>query len=120
MPAALRAVACALAGSATGIAGAFVQADRLILGDVVVPWGMLLAVAAVVAVVRGSVWGMGSRAGGWLAFAGWLAFTVLLATQSPSGDLAISGGGRQWTYVIACAVLGAAAASAPALQRRGA
>lgn len=120
MQAVLRAVACALAGAVTGIAGAFVQADRLILGDIVLPWGMVLSVTVLVAVVRGAVWGLGSRAGGWLAFAGWLALTVLLATQTPSGDLAISGGGRQWAYVIAGAVLGAAAASAPALQRRGA
>lgn len=119
MPNVLRALACLLAGTVTGIAGAFVQADRLLIAGIVVPWGMVLSVATLAAVVRGAVWGLGSRAGGWLAFAGWLAMTIALATRTPSGDLAISGGARQWTYVIGGAVLGAAAASTPRLVRSG-
>lgn len=111
----LAALACLAIGIVVGLAGAFVQASRVIIGPVVVPWGTVLVLIVVVLAVRGAVWGFGSRAGGWLLFGGWLLATVGLAAESPSGDLAISAGGRQWAYLLGGVILGAAAASVPAL-----
>jgi hypothetical protein len=108
-------------GLGVGIIGSFVQATRAIVpmpwGQVVVPWGMILVLVTVILVIRGAAWLTGSRAGGWALFAGWLVATVAMAAESPSGDLAISGGGRQMTYLLGGVILGAAAATFPVLGR---
>lgn len=111
----LAALACLATGLVVGLAGGFVQASRVILGPLVVPWGTVFVLIVVVLAVRGAVWGLGSRWGGWLLFGGWLLATVGLAAESPSGDLAISAGGRQWGYLLGGVILGAAAASVPPL-----
>lgn len=117
----LLALACLAAGLLTGITGAFVQADRsfvaLLGAELVVPWGMVLVIAVLVAVVRGGVWALGTRAGGWLVLGGWLLATVGFATESPGGDLAIAGGGREWVYVIAGTIAGSVAAMLPRIVR---
>ena len=107
----LAALACLATGLVVGACGAFVQASRLILGPLVLPWGTVLVLLVVVLAIRGAVWGFGSRPGGWLLFGGWLLATVGFAAESPSGDLALSAGGRQWGYLLAGVILGAAAAS---------
>ena len=61
--------------------------------------------------------GIASRAGGWAVFVGWLASTVVMSAESPSGDLALSGGGRQMTYLLGGVILGAAAATFPVFAR---
>lgn len=109
------ALGCLAIGLVVGLTGGFVQAARLIIGPVVVPWGLVLTVLVLVLAIRGAVWGLGSRLGGWLLFGGWLLATVGLAAESPSGDLAISAGGRQWAYLLGGVILGAAAASIPPL-----
>jgi hypothetical protein len=111
----LTALACLATGLLIGLAGAFVQAGRVIIGTVAIPWGTALAIGVLVIAIRGAVWGFGSRPGGWLLFGGWLLATVGLAAESPSGDLAISAGGRQWVYLLGAVILGAAAASVPPL-----
>jgi hypothetical protein len=117
----LRIIGLSVVGLAVGIVGSFVQATRAIVplpsGQVVVPWGMILVLVTVVLVIRGAAWLIGSRAGGWAVFAGWLVATVVMAAESPSGDLAISGGGRQMTYLLGGVILGAAAATFPVLGR---
>jgi hypothetical protein len=111
--------ACLLIGLVVGVMGGFVQAQRWIfpLPDFViaVPWGALLVLLVLVLVIRGACWTLGSRWAGAVLFIGWLAGTLGLALETPSGDLAISGGGRQWGYVIGGAILGAAACSLPML-----
>jgi hypothetical protein len=114
----LGALACLAIGLLVGLAGAFVQASRLIIGTVAIPWGAAFALIVLLLAIRGGVWGFGSRLGGWLVFAGWLLMTVGLATETPSGDLAISAGGRQWVYVLAGVVLGAGAATTPPVRAR--
>ena len=108
-------------GLVIGLLGSFVQADRSIVplpwGQAVLPWGLILAVVTLVLVVRGAAWLIGSRAGGWAVFAGWLASTVVMSAESPSGDLALSGGGRQMTYLLGGVILGAAAATFPVFAR---
>ncbi len=105
------------AGAVLGIAGAFVQAHRGVVeapwGVVVVPWGVPLVWLALVAGIRGGAWVVRTRWGAWSVMLGWLAATVALAAESPSGDLALSGGGRQMTYLLGGVILASAAASLP-------
>lgn len=97
-----------------GLIGAFVQAVRWLSPVGSVPWGAVLAALVVVILVRGAVVAAHSRWAGWLLLAGWLLVTVALAAESPSGDVALSGGGRQVGYLLATVILGSAVASFPA------
>ena len=113
----LRIIGLVVVGLGVGLIGSFLQATREIVGlpwgQVVVPWGMIAVVMTVIIVIRGGAWLVRSRAGGWAVFAGWLVATIVMSAESPSGDLAISGGGRQMTYLLGGVILGAAAATFP-------
>ena len=113
----LRIIGLVVVGLAVGIIGSFLQATREIVsmpwGQVVVPWGMIAVLVTVIIVIRGGAWLVRSRAGGWSVFVGWLVATIVMSAESPSGDLAISGGGRQMTYLLGGVILGAAAATFP-------
>lgn len=104
-------------GALIGITGAFVQSQRTLLevpwGSWSVPWGVPVVWVALVAAVRGGAWAMRSRWGAWAVMGGWLAMTVLLSAESPSGDVALSGGGRQLVYLIGGVILASAAATLP-------
>lgn len=119
---ALQLVGVFLVGILVGLIGAFVQADRLILsmpwGLLVVPWGMVLVIIVLVSVIRGATWLVESRWGGSLLLAGWIVSTIVMAAESPSGDVALSGGGRQWVYLLGGVILGAAAATFPVIRER--
>ena len=105
------------AGAALGIAGAFVQAHRGVLevpwGVLVVPWGVPLVWIALLAGIRGGAWLVRTRWGAWSVLLGWLSATVILASETPSGDVALSGGVRQTVYLLGGVVLASAAASLP-------
>jgi hypothetical protein len=104
-------------GLLLGLVGAFVQAQRLILdlpwGMAVVPWGVVVAWAALLAGIRAGAWSMGTRWGSWAVLAGWLAATVAMSAESSSGDLALAGGTRQLVYLFGGVVMGSAAATLP-------
>lgn len=108
-------------GLVLGVAGAFLQAERWILdgpwGPVVVPWGVGIVWVVLVLAVRGGAWAIWSRWGGWSVALGWLVGTVAMSAESPSGDLALSGGGRQMTYLLGGVILASAAATLPVPQR---
>ena len=108
-------------GLVIGVAGAFVQAQRVLVeapwGPVSIPWGVPVVWLALLVAIRGGTWAIGTRWGGWAVLAGWLAVTVLLSAESPSGDVALSGGTRQLVYLLGGVVLASAAASLP-LPRR--
>ena len=108
-------------GLAAGVADGFVQAMRWSAhtpwGTVVVPWGAVLAVVVLLSLIRGAVWALRTLVGGWLVLGGWLVATLWAASASPSGDLAISAGGRQWAYVLGGVILGAASATFPVIDR---
>jgi hypothetical protein len=112
-----------LLGLAVGLVGAFVQAQRFTVeapwGATSIPWGVPLVWIGLVAVVRGGVWAVQSRWGGWAVAVGWLVATVVMSAESPSGDVALSGGGRQMTYLIGGVIVASAAASMPLLRGRG-
>jgi hypothetical protein len=104
-------------GLLVGLTGAFVQAQRALVetpwGTVTVPWGVLVVWVALIAAIRGGVWAVGTRWGGWAVMIGWLVTTVALSAETASGDVALSGGGRQLTYLLGGVVIGSAAASLP-------
>lgn len=119
---ALRLVLAALIGFVLGVLGGFVQAARAVIdtpwSTLTLPWGTVLVLVVLVLAIRGGAWWVRSRLGGWLLFAGWITATVLLALETPSGDTAISAGGRQWAYLLIGVVVGAACATFPVIDRR--
>ena len=100
-----------------GVGGAFMQAQRVItaFGEyvIVIPWGLILMLAVLVLMTRLATVATETRWGAWLFFTGWLASTILLAAESPSGDLAISSGGRQLAYLFGGVILSVAIATLP-------
>ncbi len=116
----LRYAAAGVVGLLVGLIGAFVQAERFIVsvpwGLLVVPWGMVLVIVVLVIAIRGATWLVMSRWGGMVLFLGWLLATIVMAGESPSGDLALSGGGRQWVYLLGGVVLAAAASTFPVIH----
>ena len=108
---------CVLAGIVIGVAGAFLQGARLIVGGVTVPWGLVLALIALLVFIRAGIELTHSRWGGWIVLLLWIAATVAFAAELPSGDLVISAGGRQMVYLFGGVVIGAAAATVPPWDR---
>lgn len=117
-----RAFGLLLVGAVVGLIGAFLQASRLVettpWGQVIIPWGLVFVIIVLVVTIRGGAWAGRSRIGAWAVFVGWLLATIAMAGESPSGDLALSGGARQWAYLLAGVILGAAAATFPVFERR--
>jgi hypothetical protein len=113
----LGAVGLVVLGYVIGSAGAFVQAARWIVdtpwGTWTIPWGVAFVLVVLLLAVRAGTWLIRTRWGSWAVLLGWLAATIALATESPSGDLALSGGGRQMAYLLGGVVLGSAAATFP-------
>jgi hypothetical protein len=119
-------VAFALMGVMVGVVGAFMQTQRVItaVGEyvIVLPWGLLVMLTVLGFVTRFATVATGTRWGAWLFFTGWLAATILLAAESPSGDLAVSSGGRQLAYLFGGVILGVAIATFPVdfhMRKRG-
>jgi hypothetical protein len=114
---ALAYLGCLFVGLAIGIAGAFLQGSRLLVGGVTLPWGLVVALIALLVFVRAGVELTGSRWGGWILLLTWIAVTIAFAAELPSGDLVISAGGRQMAYLLGGVIVGAAAATVPPLER---
>ena len=104
-----------LLGLVIGTLGAFVQAARWVIphsgGAWVIPWGVVVVWITLLAAIRAGTWLLRTRWGSWAVLLGWLAATIVFAAESPSGDLAMSEGGRQMTYLIGGVILGSAAAT---------
>ena len=102
---------------AIGVTGAFIQAHRSVVvlndGYVVVPWGVAIVLAVLLVCIRAAATITRLRAGAWLVLGGWLTMTFYLATETASGDLAVSSGLRQWLYLLVGAVVGSAVATLP-------
>lgn len=104
-----------LVGAILGVIGAFLQSQRIVIegSDLSVPWGAVVASLGTLIVIRGAVVGAGTRWAGWGVILGWLGSSVALAAESPSGDIAISSGARQMTYLLATVIIGAMLATLP-------
>lgn len=104
-------------GVVVGLSGAFVQAHRFVwLADgryLTIPWGAAVVVVVLLVVIRTVGNLTGRRSASWLLLAGWLASTLFFATESSSGDLAVSSGPRQWGYLFVGVVFGSALATFP-------
>jgi len=109
--------ACFAAGVVMGVAGAFLQAARLVIGGVALPWGLVVALVALLVLVRAGVEWTQTRWGGWIVLIAWIAVTVAFAAELPSGDLVISAGGRQMAYLLGGVIVGAAAATVPPVDQ---
>ena len=111
-----------LGGFAFGVVGAFMQAYRLAFvwndSTVMIPWGVVVTLVFLLIFVRGAAWLIRTRWAGASFFVGWIVATLVMAVESSSGDLALSGGGRQMVYLFAGAVIGAAAATFPLRESR--
>ncbi len=109
-------------GAVIGLVGSFVQAQRALVdapwGLMAIPWGLALVWVALVAAIRGGTWAVRTRWGGWAVLLGWLTVTVVMSAESPSGDVALSGGGRQMTYLLGGVIVASAAASLPLPRNR--
>jgi hypothetical protein len=108
---------CLLVGLAIGIAGAFLQGSRFLVGGVTLPWGLVVALVALLVLVRAGIEITRSRWGGWIVLLAWIAATVAFAAELPSGDLVISAGGRQMAHLLGGVIIGAAAATVPPIDR---
>lgn len=113
----------AVFGVLVGAVGAFMQAQRGVmnLGSnyLVLPWGTILMLVVLIVLTRLATIATRTRWGAWLFFTGWLATTILLAAESPSGDLAISSGGRQLVYLFGGVIVSVAVATFPVRFRTG-
>lgn len=110
-------VGCLLAGLLIGVAGGFLQGARFLVGAATVPWGLVVALVALLVLVRAGIEVTRSRWGGWIVLLAWIGTTVALAAELPSGDLVISAGGRQMAYLLGGVIVGAAAATVPPVDR---
>lgn len=110
-------LAAAVVGLVIGLAGGFVQAHRFIWTFdgryLVVPWGVVIVVVVLLVAIRGAAKVVQRRSAAWFVLAGWLIMTFFLATETTSGDLAVSSGLRQWGYLLSGAVLGSSVATLP-------
>ena len=109
-----------VAGAAVGLAGAFVQGARVRVGDLALPWGLLLAVAATVALlVLARSLGGGSAWPARAAVVGWAATVVPLSLGRPEGDVVLTSRWSGLLYLLAGVVAaGVALALPPGPPRR--
>ncbi len=113
----VRVLFLALMGVAIGCLGAFVQEETFSFdvrwGTLTVPLGMIIALAALTSSIRAGAWGSKTRMGAWAIFLGWVVATVAFSAKNAAGDLIITSGPRELTYVLGGVILGAFAATLP-------
>lgn len=93
-------LALVLLGALVGAVGTFLQAARLTLagqGNLVLPYGIVIALALTAGVCAVGGLAVESRAGALAAGAGWLAVVVLSLSPGPGGDVVLPA--RTLSYV---------------------
>ena len=94
-----------LTGSTLGIFGAFTQADRLYVGTVMVPYGLVLTIAFILAVEIWLIRQLQSRLAGLGLVVGWVLATIGLGFDSPTGDVALAGNLLVTAYLVGGSVI---------------
>jgi hypothetical protein len=87
----VRIAATLVLGLFVGFVGAMVQWYSPTVAGHSVPVGAAIALLAVVPVARACAWWVGSRWGAIGFSVGWLAATLMMGTESPGGDLVLTG-----------------------------
>ena len=103
----------AAVGTFLGIAGAFVQAQRLFAGSVTLPWGTALTLATLVVTMRAAVAITSRRLEAAVIVAAWVISSLVFSAKTPSGDLVISAASWSVVYLFGGVVLVGLAASLP-------
>jgi len=111
----MRAAALLVLGLFLGFIGAMIQTHTLTVGSVRLPTGAVLALVATVLVARAGAWWQGSRLGAVTFSVGWLAATLMMGSETGAGDLILTSGTRQMSYLIGGTILLAAACGYPLL-----
>ncbi len=111
----MRVAASLVLGLFLGFVGAMLQTWTTSVGTITIPVGVILVLAAILAVARACAWWVGSRWGSIGFSAGWLGATLMMGTQTPGGDLVLSSGTRQIAYLILGTLLLSAASGFPLL-----
>jgi hypothetical protein len=112
----VRVLALLLLGVMVGVFTAILQAQRIQVGQVWVPTGVVLALAVLVPIARAAAWWLRSRWGAACLGLGWLVATLTLGTSASRGDLILDSGPRQISYLVIGSVLLAACATFPLLE----
>ncbi|WP_371498907.1 DUF6113 family protein [Kitasatospora sp. NBC_00374] len=99
-------VALFVLGGLVSLCGAFVQA-------LWAPAGLLLALAATLAVFYGGLRLTGTKLGAGIPLAGWFAMLLVLMTPRPEGDLVISTAVTSYLYLFLGSVGGVVCATLP-------
>lgn len=111
----MRVAASLVLGLFLGFVGAMLQTWTTSVGGATIPVGAILVLTATVPVARACAWWVGSRWGAIAFSAGWLGATLMMGTQTPGGDLVLSSGTRQISYLILGTMLLSAASGYPLL-----
>jgi hypothetical protein len=108
-----------LAGLLVGAVAAMVQSVTTQVGGVTLPTGAVLSLLAIVPMARAGAWWADSRAGAVAFSLGWLIATLAMGAPTPSGDLVLTSGTRQVSYLVGGSLLLAAACGFPLLPEDG-
>lgn len=92
-------------GAVLGIFGAFTQADRIYVGTFLVPFGLVLTIAFILAVEIWLVRKLQSRLAGLGLVIGWVLATIGLGFDTPTGDVALAGNLLVTGYLVAGSVI---------------
>ncbi len=113
-----------LGGVVLGLVGAFLQAVTVSVGDLALPVGLVVMLAALFASLRMVIHLYGLRRAGVVVLVGWTLATLVLALPGPGGDVAIPGtsegvgGIYALVYLLGGVVFGTACVNVPAQLRR--
>ena len=102
-----------LLGALVAAVGTFLQAARLGLGPVDVPYGVVVSLALTAAVCLAGGLATGSRSGALAAAAGWLLVLVLSLAPGPGGDVVLPARPLSYVWLLGGVVLVGMTLAAP-------
>lgn len=111
-------VRSALAALLISVVAGFAHADRMVVAETKIPYGLALALVLCALSVLWLNRYFETRLAGLVFLVVWVITTLQLAVESPTGDLVLSATWYSTFYVIAGAILVSAAAVAPPLRKR--